>query len=219
MTAFLLNKGYSRSLYDPCLFFIIKPDGQRIYFCIHVDDFAIAASHSDLITELCNTLKEKYTITESDNLESFLGIHIVQQNDKLYLSQPGHIAECAKQAGINPATKPAFVPMSPSFNDNQDNAPAADKSQYANLLRMLIYVLRTRPDVAYAVNRLATRASSPTTKDYAALCQVANYLYTTGHLELVYNSRCPRQRKTAMQLLAYSDTAFIAHKDSKSHSG
>jgi hypothetical protein len=220
LTAFLLSKGYSRSAYDPCLFFKINPDGQRIYFCIHVDDFAIAASHGDLITELCNILKEKYTITESDNLESFLGIHIVQQNDNLYLSQPGHIAKCAKQAGITPATKPAFVPMSPTFNDDdQDNAPPSDKSQYATLLGMLIYVLRTRPDVAYAVNRLATRASTPTTKDYAALCQVANYLYTTGHLELVYNSRCPRQRTTAMQLLAYSDAAFIAHKDSKSHSG
>ena len=79
------------------------------------------------------------------------------------------------------------------------------KSQYATLLGMLIYVLRTRPDVAYAVNRLATRASSPTTKDYAALCQVANYLYTTGHLELVYNSRCPRQRNTAMQLYGFVD--------------
>ena len=89
--------------------------------------------------------------------------------------------------------------MSPSFNDDdQDNAPAADKGQYATLLGILIYVLRTQPDVAYALNRLATRASSPTTKDYAALCQVANYLYTTGHLELVYNSTCPRQRKTAM---------------------
>ena len=61
--------------------------------------------------ELCDALKEKYMITESDNLESFLGIHIVKDGDKLYLSQPGHIAKCANEAQITPATKPAYNPM------------------------------------------------------------------------------------------------------------
>jgi hypothetical protein len=84
---------------------------------------------------------------------------------------------------------------------------------------MLIFVLRTRPDVAYAVNRLATRASVCTEKDYECLRQVANYLYTTAHLELVYNSADPAQRNTVVQLIAYSDAAFLTHSDSKSHSG
>ena len=48
-------------------------------------------------------------------------------------------------------------------------SPPAHKEKYATLLGMLIYVLRTRPDVAYAVNRLATRATAPTIKDYDAL--------------------------------------------------
>jgi hypothetical protein len=191
-----------------------------VYFCIHVDDFAIAASHPEPITELCDALKEKYNITESDNLESFLGIHIVKDGDKLYLSQPGHITKCSNEAQITPATKPAYIPMQPSFNDDdQDQSPPADKARYATLLGMLIYVLRTRPDVAYAVNRLATRASAPTIKDLDSLRQVANYLYTTSHLELVYNSQDPTQRSAVVNLIAYSDAAFLTHRDSKSHSG
>ena len=96
-------------LHDPCLFFKINSDGKRIYFCIHVDDFAIAASHTELITELCDFLKEKYTITETDNLESFLGIHIIKDQERLYLSQPGHMAKCAREAGITAATnRPTF---------------------------------------------------------------------------------------------------------------
>jgi hypothetical protein len=110
--------------------------------------------------------------------------------------------------------------MSPSFNDSdQDESDPADKGKYATLLGMLIYVLRTRPDVAYAVNRLATRASTPTLKDYESLRQVANYLYTTSHLELVYNTQDPCQRSAVVNLIAYSDAAFLTHRDSKSHSG
>ena len=33
ITTFLPSKGNSRSIYDPCLFFKIHPDGQRLYFC------------------------------------------------------------------------------------------------------------------------------------------------------------------------------------------
>jgi hypothetical protein len=110
--------------------------------------------------------------------------------------------------------------MNPNFNDyDQDQSPPADKGKYATLLGMLIFVLRTRPDVAYAVNRLATRAANCTVKDYECLCQVANYLHTTSHLELVYNTRDPAQRSTIVELLAYSDAAFLTHQDSKSHSG
>ena len=220
LTSYLQTRGYQRSINDPCLFFKINPDGTRIYFCIHVDDFAIAASNQTLITELCDILKERYTITESDNLESFLGIHIVQEQERLYLSQPGHIAKCAREAQILPSTRPAFIPMNPNFNDyDQDQSPPADKGKYATLLGMLIFVLRTRPDVAYAVNRLATRAANCTIKDYECLCQIANYLHTTSHLELVYNTRDPAQRSTIVELLAYSDAAFLTHQDSKSHSG
>ena len=176
--------------------------------------------HQCLITDLCDALKERYSITESDNLESFLGIHIVQDQQRIYLSQPGHIAKCAKTAGITPTTKPAFIPMSPHFNDEEQNdSPPADKSAYSTLLGMLIFVLRTRPDVAYAVNRLATRASTPTQRDLEALRQVANYLYTTAHLELVYNNSLPEHRNSVAQLIEFSDAAFIAHSDSKSHTG
>jgi len=139
----------------------LASNGDQIYFCIHVDDFTIAASNPDLISDLCDTLKERYTITGSDNLESFLVIHIVKEDERLDLSQPGHIAKCAATAGIDLSSKPCYIPMAPSFNDaDQHQSPPAVKKQYATLLGMLIYILRTRPDVAYAVNRLVTRSSA-----------------------------------------------------------
>jgi hypothetical protein len=73
LSAHLLAKGYLRSANDPCLFFQRVSPTEVIVFCIHVDDFAIAASHQHLIQQLKEDLKDNgYIITESDTLETFL---------------------------------------------------------------------------------------------------------------------------------------------------
>ena len=82
-----------------------------------------------------------------------------------------------------------------------------------------IYVLRTRPDISYSVNRLATRSSVSTDKDWQALQRIAAYLRTTSHFELIYNTSYKQQRDTAAQLHAWSDAAYLMHRDSRSHSG
>ena len=222
LSSHLLAHGYSRSPLDPCLFHRTYEDGRKIIFCVHVDDFAIAASDMTLVDDLKRILSiKKYQLTESDNLESFLGIHIYQEGDNLYLSQPGHIDKMVKEAGIDHITGDTNIPMSPTFQDaDQDNSTLLPpNSKYPTLLGMLIYVLRTRPDIAYAVNRLATRSSIATEKDLAAIQQVIAYLRTTRHLELVYNTKDPRQAKTVSRLHAWSDAAYLTHRDSRSHSG
>ena len=66
---FLLKNGYERSPLDNCLFHKIDAaTGEKIFFCTHVDDFAIAATNPELIEELCAILKTEYIITESDTL-------------------------------------------------------------------------------------------------------------------------------------------------------
>jgi hypothetical protein len=189
-----------------------------------VDDFAIAASHQHLIHQLTLDLKDKgYIITESDSLETFLGIHIHSQPSGIYLSQPGHldkIFECAKTTD-----KGSDTPMSADFNDlAQDNSPLLSKSKdapedksleyFQHLLGMIMFVVRTRPDIAYSVNRMAMRTSKATEKDTKSLRRIAAYLRQTKHLELVYS-----KGTGAPALYAYSDASFISHSDGKSHMG
>ena len=195
LSAHLLSKGYLRSANDPCLFHKRTSPAEIIVFCIHVDDFAIAASHQHLIDQLKSDLKDnKYIITESDSLETFLGVHIHSQRTGIYLSQPGHLAkifECAKLSD-----KGSDTPMSADFSDGvQDNSPLLSTSKdavedkslayFQHLLGMIMFVVRTRPDIAYAVNRMTMRTSKATEKDIKCLKRIAAYLYQTRHLELV----------------------------------
>ena len=51
---------------------------------------------------------------------------------------------------------------------------------------MLIFLLRTRPDIAFAVNTLATRCAGDTLRDLDAIHEVILFLKCTAHLELSY---------------------------------
>jgi hypothetical protein len=71
LSSYLMEYGYVRSANDRCLFHKRLADGRQIMFCIHVDDFAVAATDDILIDQLCNDLKNKYIVKESDTLEGF----------------------------------------------------------------------------------------------------------------------------------------------------
>ena len=223
LSKFLISHGYERCPVDPCLYKKTETKDRQILFAIHVDDFAVASTHHDLIENLCSILRTKYTITESDNLESFLGIHIQRDGTNLYLSQPGHIQKLVTEASIDAQKCDVWTPMSADFSDeDQNTSPRLDeamKKKYYKLLGMLLYVLRTRPDVSYAINRLATRTAIATMSDYKALQRVAAYLNTTADKELVYCYEDHQQTKSFATLYAWSDAAFLTHSDSKSHSG
>ena len=192
-------------------------------FSIYVDDFAIVSSNKDCIDELCHILKAKYIITETEDLETFLGVRIEQEDGHMYLSQPGHIEKLAHAADIDLTRQDTEVvksPMRPDFKDTyQNEAPLGNKPLYQTLLGMLIFVLKTRPDIAYAVNRLATRSIAPTTRDMDAILRVIKYLVHTADIELVYANADSQARNKVGELFAYTDAAYLTHRDSKSHSG
>ena len=121
---------------------------------------------------------------------------------------------CILKVSISAETKPLIK--------DEDGVAAVEGFSYSSVVGMLLYLSgHTRPDIAYAVNRLATRCAGkgPTTKDFKAIKRVIRYLKTTAHLELVYAAGSSATADAIFTLYAWSDAAYLTHKDSKSHSG
>ena len=129
----------------------------------------------------------------------------------------------AIEANIQDSAREVTTPISSDFCDKEQNdSPLLTldmKKKYYKLLGMLLYVLRTRPDVSYAINRLATRTAIPTTKDYLCLQRVAAYLHRTIDKELVYRHDDNQQSQSFARLYAWSDAAFLTHLHSRFHTG
>jgi hypothetical protein len=212
--------GMTQSKMDPCLFYRREGADRKIFCSIHVDDFAIVATHQELITELCEQMKKRYTITETTDLETFLGVRIIKRDTGLYLSQPGHILKIAKEAGITDDYPRVRTPMSSTFNTkDQKDSPPCDEHKYRKLLGMVIFALRTRPECGTAVSLLSERTKGATQKDYEELRHTSAYLVQTIEMELVYSSLSTEQSQSMARLHAWADAAYLVHADSKSQFG
>ena len=110
--------------------------------------------------------------------------------------------------------------MASDFNDAfQNDAARCDYTTYMSLLGKLIHIVKTRSDIAYAVNRLATRATVVTDRDYISLLRIVVYLKGTKHLGIKYFPSRWQDSDTAPKLFGYLDAAYACHSDSKSRTG
>ena len=221
-SAILIKDGYQQSPYDACVF--SKRDGRHfIHLAMHVDD-VVSVSNSDAMQrELAEKMQQHFELTESDSLENVLGFHIDYNPDgSMLLSQPLAIQRAIDTVFGDSAEEEvndAITPMSATFDDTeQDTSPPSDKTSYLQIVGQLIWLCRTRPDIAYAVNRLSTRSSKCTDKDYSAAKRVVRYLKFTRQLGITFKPGTAESDE-AVRLVAWADAAYCVHQDSRSHSG
>ena len=213
-------KGFKQTVADPCMFIKRKTIHTFIICVIHVDDILVAASNIELIDELRSDLSNEYTITESPSLESFIGIHLKHNEDNsITMSQPGFLATLLEDNDMSDCN-PISTPISVLFNDeDQDNSLPLElecKNKFRSILGSLIFLLKTRPDISYAVNRLALRSSIATDKDMIAIKRILRYLKGTYNLGITF---FPSQDKDVTKIFCWVDAAYGIHHDGKSHSG
>jgi hypothetical protein len=136
------------------------------------------------------------------------------------LSQPGFIVQLLEEHDMLDSII-AKTPMSYMFNDeHQDDAEKlslSDQKKFMSILGSLIFLLRTRADIAYAINRLSLRSTKATMLDLQALLRVLRYLNGTRDLGITLCKDATLSK--VVQLHSYVDAAYGVHSDGKSHSG
>ena len=88
---------------------------------------------------------------------------------------------------------------------------------YANLIRSLMYLaITTRPDIAYAINKLAQFTSAPKLKHWTAVKRIFRYLKGTKNYKLTYGGSDELSNE---ELNIYCDADWASDLDRKSISG
>jgi len=87
------RKRYTRSHYDPCVYYNKLPGGEYIYLLLYVDNMFIASKSRSAIDKLKKDLSSKFEMKDLGEAKKMLGMEIERdrRSDKVSLTQKGYL--------------------------------------------------------------------------------------------------------------------------------
>lgn len=212
LRSFLIQFGFKNSMADTSLF--VYNDGTHIlYLIVYVDDLIITGDKPLKINEFITLLAKQFSLKDLGKLAYFLGIEVVPNDQGLILSQRRYILELLNRANMT-AAKSVLTPLSTTAQlTSQSGTPLDDAIEYCAMLGSLQYLLITRTDIAFMVNRLSQYMHYPTTDHWTCVKQLLRYLAGTVNegLQLYHHS--------STSIHAFSDADWAGNKDDFSSTG
>ena len=171
---------------DACVF-VIECDGATGIIIVYVDDLAAIASTQKMRKKLKSILEKEFQVHCLGPISHMLGIHFTRDAEgSLCLDQTNYIRNKIlprfKMEECNAVAMPAIPGSKPPEKEQVDPS-----YPLRELVGMLSYVANgTRPDITFAVNSLAQKASKPTQDDWNAGKRILRYLKGTADKKLVF---------------------------------
>lgn len=188
----------------------------KVILAVYVDDLLIASSDVGAIDIIKKKLANEFDITDKGPVKYILGIEIERSEKAIKLSQRYAITKLLESQQMEDC-KSVSTPMESNLKLEipSDNCTPVDQQDYRSLIGSLLHLsLNTRPDITFAVNRLAQFNQCATSEHWNAARRILKYLKGTMDLSLHFEST------SGDVLVGYVDADWASDKkDSKSYSG
>ena len=193
-----------------------KINGHDVLLAVYVDDLLIASDFVESIEMVKSRLGERIDISDKGPAKYILGIELERPSmGEIRLSQSYAITKLLESQRMTEC-KPIATPMEANVNLEvcDKDCEKVDSVKYRSLVGSLLHLsLNTRPDICFAVNRLAKFNQEPHVEHWNAARRVLRYLKGSINKSLIFT-------KANAQLVAYVDADWAADKaDRKSCSG
>jgi hypothetical protein len=206
----LQSLGFSPSKADISLFYYSKGSA-TIFLVVYVDDIIIASSSSSAVDHLLHNLQSDFALKYLGSLHYFLGIEGSHTKEGLYLSQKKYTADVLQHAGMT-ACKPVTTPLLCSTKISaHDGEPLShdDATKYRSVVSELQYLTLTRPNIAFAVNKVCQYLYFPTIVHWTAVKHILQFLKHT--MNFIFMIR----RSPSIMVSAFSDTDWARCTDDR----
>jgi hypothetical protein len=154
-----------------------------------------------------SAIRQRFTITVNDPVTEYLGVNIAHlPSGGQLLTQPKLLQQIASEFAtpLIPTLKRTRAPQRlPTVNPSSE---PVSSTLYLRLLGMLLYMTKTRPDIATAVSFASTHASKPTVAHYKDMLHIACYLRDTADRGLTLHPGIPGQ---PLILTCYVDASYL----------
>jgi hypothetical protein len=141
---------------------------------VWVDDLLLFATSDERMKKIKDDIRSEWEVTDLGKPAKIVGIEIDRGEKHITISQERYIEailECQGMQHANPVATP--LDQNIKLEPNPDGAEGSRSNSYAQLLGELQFLANaTRPDIAHAINRLASYTANPSLPHTGALKRV-----------------------------------------------
>lgn len=186
----MTEMGMEQCTSNPCLFSRPGVDESTEFVLVYVDDILLMCKTQAGIDAMKQSVMMAFSSRDIGPPSYFLGLHIGRDEEKglLTVSHRRYVLSLVERHGLNNA-HPVVLPLGLGATLGKEGVSLDDEgtTRYQELLGGLLYVATcTRPDISFAVGKLARHAASPTQAHLSAAKGVLKYLKGTADLGLRY---------------------------------
>nr|GEY66664.1 hypothetical protein [Tanacetum cinerariifolium] len=201
LSKYLLTNGFQRGTIDHTLF-IRKHRGDFILVQVYVDDIIFGSLNLQLCREFEALTHEKFQMSAMGELNFFLGLQVLQKKDGIFLSQDKYVGDILKRFRYSDV-RSANTPMDKENPWGKDRTGKdVDLHLYRSMIRTLMYLTASRPDIMFVVCACARHQVTPKECHLHAVKRIFRYLKVHPKLGIWYPKDSP------FNLVAYSDSDY-----------
>ena len=167
-----------------------------------------------------NVPSSEWEFTDLGEPHKIVGIEVTHTNNSTSISQQKYIENFLHKEDmldVNPITMP--MDLNIKLAPNPDNNELNCSNSYAKLLGCLQFISNsTRPDISFAVNKLAAYTANPGLQHHGAIKWILRYLAGMKTLGITYRNT-PDETDNNNLFHGYADATFTNANDHKSTAG
>eukprot|EP00253_Pinus_taeda_P001740 PITA_01740 len=173
-----------------------------------------ACNEEAMSQNFASVMQQEFEMSLLGELTYFLGLHVQQNKDDIFLSQTKYLKQILKKYGIEDS-KPVCTPMVTGCSlSSNDESAAVHQPTYRSMIGSLLYLTGTQPNIMDAVEIVGRFQANPKESHLQAVKRIFKYLQGTQNFGLWY------PRDTNLKLHAYTDADWVGSVDDrKSTSG
>jgi histone deacetylase 1/2 len=175
----------------------------------------VASSSPQAIDALLVDLQKDFALKDLGPLHFFLGIEVKRNSHGLVLSQSRYASDILSRSGMANC-KSIDTPLSSTEKLSVTEGRSLsmdDSTRYRSLVGALQYLTLTRPDIAFAVNKVCQFLHDPTTSHWSDVKRILRYVKGIVNLGLKISP------SKSMLVSAFSDADWAGCVDDRRSTG
>nr|GEV81198.1 putative ribonuclease H-like domain-containing protein [Tanacetum cinerariifolium] len=127
----------------------VDDKGDLLLVQVYVNDIIFGSTNKSLCIEFEGLMHKKFQMSSIGELTFFLGLHVMQRDDGIFISQDKYVADILKKFDFSSVKTVSTLIETNKALLKDEEAEDVDVYLYRLIIRSLMYLRASRPDIIY----------------------------------------------------------------------